>query len=212
MNLDYLLNASRQIQVWTFGMGIASGCGVVSILALIFKDAMLKIPGVPACVGLAQKILPSKILDIFERIIEALDLYRSKFSAVVVAVLLSAISHAIFAGVLMAIGHAIHIEGVPVTRYVLAMSMSNAVSSIPITPGSFGIRDTVSMVFLREAGAPEAKAMVAPILVTCVMAFWSIIGGISYVIGLTGAGKEDLVSDDGDDSLMENDTQGDSTA
>ncbi|OVE82420.1 hypothetical protein BVY04_01055 [bacterium M21] len=206
LNMSYLLSAEWRIQAWTIGVGAASTGGICAILTIVFKNFFLKAPGILPLVALGRRALPDRICGIIERVVNALDLYRNNRVAVAYAMGISMINHIIMAAILLFVARAIHEVNVPTSKYLLTSSVSNAVSSIPISPGGFGIRDSITNTFLTQAGAAAGKAAVAPILVTLVLAFWSLVGGLFYVIGRVGAGQEKSMGafDSENTSLSEN--------
>ncbi len=54
-------------------------------------------------------------------------------------------------------------------------------AGIPVTPAEIGTRDAVTAMFLTVLQATPAKAGVVPVIMTIIILFWGLVGGIVFV-------------------------------
>ncbi|NQU39934.1 MAG: flippase-like domain-containing protein [Lentisphaerae bacterium] len=73
--------------------------------------------------------------------------------------------------------------------YLTVFPVINAVAAIPATPGGLGTRETAAIFLLGVLGVPETRAVPLSLLVYGAVLFWSLFGGIIYMIYVAQHGK-----------------------
>ncbi|OVE80761.1 hypothetical protein BVY04_05065 [bacterium M21] len=190
LNYEFLKTADAQIgpmtiQEVTGVVGLACVCGITGIVCLFFQNALQKLPGVKPLIGLGERMLPKGLCETIGRLVVALELYKQRKVALLCALLLSIAVHTCTALAMLAVARGIHEDQVKVSGYFLMTQISNTVSSIPVSPAGFGIRDIVVSEFMMAFGAAEAHAAVAPIFMTIIIAFWYLQGSIFFAFSRT---------------------------
>lgn len=179
-SMGYLADADTKVRIGAYIVGAGSIGGILAVLAVQFRETLQGLPGVQGIINLGARILPGGITATIGRLIQGLDLYRERRGAIAVALALSIGVHALLACSIASIGFAVHEPNLGFRDYFLATQVANAVGAIPVTPGGFGTRDATLAFFFSQAGA-GAKASIVPIFYTCVVAFYSLIGGIFFI-------------------------------
>ncbi len=65
----------------------------------------------------------------------------------------------------------------------------NAVAAIPATPGGLGTREAAAKFLLGVLEVPETRAVPLSLLLYCAVLFWSLVGGLVYMIYVTRHGN-----------------------
>ena len=159
--LDFIRTAPDHLQL---AVGIITGGsvgGLASVIAIAFRE---------------------KVTGIIERMSEALDLYRTKPRAVVLALLFSVIGHSAFAMTVYCIGKAFGEEIISVAMYFVTVQVANCVASIPLTPAGLGSRDLVISLFFTELGADGAKAAIVAVGLSLVIVSWTAIACVFWIL------------------------------
>ena len=171
----------RPLQVAAATVALASLGGVVGVLLVEFRAALVRQPGIAWLVGLGTRMLPAALCALISRLVAALELYRHSRRVIVKAVLLSVVVHGLLGLGLYALGKAVGEKALGVRHYVITTSVSNAVAAIPLTPGGVGTRDKITAAFLSAFQAqPAGKAGSIPVLLSLVIAFWALVGAAVF--------------------------------
>jgi glycosyltransferase 2 family protein len=179
-SLGYLADADTKVRIGAYIVGAGSIGGIIAVFAVQFREALQRLPGVQGLIDFGARILPGGISATIGRLVQALDLYRERRGTIVLALALSIGVHALLACSIAAIGNGVHEPNLGFRDYFLATQVANAVGAIPVTPGGFGTRDATLAFFFSQAGA-GAKASIVPIFYTCVVAFYSLLGGVFFI-------------------------------
>ena len=180
--LDFIRTAPDHLQV---AVGIITGgsvCGLASVVAIVFRERLQRLPGVRHLIEFGARVLPDKATGIIERMSEALDLYRTKPRAVVLALLCSVIVHSAFAMVVYCIGKAFGEEIISVAMYFVTVQVANCIASIPLTPAGLGSRDLVISLFFTELGADGSKAAIVAVGLSLVIVTWTAIACVFWIL------------------------------
>ena len=180
--LDFIRTAPDHLQV---AVGIITGgsiCGLASVVAIAFREQLQRLPGVRHLIKFGARALPDKVTGIIARMSEALDLYRTKPRAVVLALLFSVIGHSAFAMAVYCIGKAVGEEIISIAMYFVTVQVANCIASIPLTPAGLGSRDWVISLFFTELGADGAKAAVVAVGLSLIIVTWTAIAGVFWIL------------------------------
>ncbi len=180
--LDFIRTAPDHLQL---AVGIITGGsvgGLASVIAIAFREQLQRLPGVRHLIEFGARVLPEKVTGIIERMSEALDLYRTKPRAVVLALLFSVIGHSAFAMTVYCIGKAFGEEIISVAMYFVTVQVANCVASIPLTPAGLGSRDLVISLFFTELGADGAKAAIVAVGLSLVIVSWTAIACVFWIL------------------------------
>lgn len=176
---------NRPLQIASFIVGIGSFGGVLGFLMLEFRQHIVQHRWIALLLRLSAKKLPPAIVCMMERLTAALDLYRKSRGAVLASLGLSLLVHSGLAIDLYCIGAAVGEHALRLTDYYLIAQVSNAVAAVPVTPGGFGIRDTVTALFFEALKAPPEKSGVIPVIMTLVIILWGIVGSVVFTLTKT---------------------------
>lgn len=180
-SLQFILHADRGVQLATVTVGLGSACGILAVLSVMFRRSLTRLPLVAPVLAWARERLPSRIIHTVDRLVRALDLYKSAPRVIFNALAISAVTHFLAALTIFLIGQAYHEEHLNLGSYFLATQIANTVAAIPLTPAGFGGRDLVLSEFFRAGGATPSEAGIIPAFNTLIILFWSLVGGIFYV-------------------------------
>lgn len=173
--------AYRPVQVAAFTVGLGSLGGVIGILGVEFHEALLKIPGVQACLDFAGRRLPDVVTEHVLRLMDALDQYRRNRRAVAGCILMSVMIHTGLAFTLILVGRSLHEDTVSPGAYFLTAQVANAIAAIPVTPAGVGPRDYVARTFF-EAWRMDPHVMGAiPVSFTLIIIFWGLVGAVVFI-------------------------------
>jgi len=163
-------------------VGLGSIAGILGLIALEFHDRLIALPGLRRVWPAINRFTPGKIAETVTRLIAAVDTYRRSKPALTKAILLSLCVHLSLALNLYTVGKAMGENQVATREYFLTTQVSNAISSVPITPGGLGLRDRSNQEFLSAFGMAPEKAAVIPITMTLVILTWAMVGLAVFII------------------------------
>ena len=189
ISLDFLVRLGREhriLQLAAFLVGVGSLGGVVALVLLAFHDRLVRLPGIRTFCAWGDDHLPGAVTDIVGRIVRALDLYRDRPGVVAAGTGVSVGVHSLLALSFVTIGQALGETALSLREYFLATQVANAAAAIPVTPAGLGARDAVAALFFEAMGAASGRAGAIPVLFTCVMVGWSLVGGIVFVFSRSG--------------------------
>ena len=90
----------------------------------------------------------------------------------------------------MALGHSLEIDA-PLSAYLGFYPAISVLTSIPITPGSFGVREGLCVVLFRSVGVDGHRALLLSLLIYASGLVWSLVGGLLF-LGHSVAGGRSL--------------------
>ncbi len=183
--LPFLIDLDRgylPIKITAFIVGLASMTSIFGIFLAGKSRALMRYRWMISLVDCGKRKLPASVVLALGRLVDALDLYDQNRSTVIIAVILSVLGHMGVAINLFAIGAAVGENSLQMGDYFLAVTVSNAVAGIPITPGGIGTRDATAAMFFVALGTSAAKAGVVPVIFTLIIVFWGLVGGIFFMI------------------------------
>ncbi len=124
------------------------------------------------------------VSGMLEKLDEAFRMYRAQKGHVVVAFLLSIVSHVGNIGAIYCFGMAIGlderagIEGSPIIAYLATVPVALIVSSIPLLPGGWGVGEMAFAYFFRSVGVWSVDLSVAlSVTQRTATLLWSLLGG-----------------------------------
>jgi uncharacterized protein (TIRG00374 family) len=183
----------RPLKLAALTVALGSLGGVVGVLLVEFRAALIRQPGLSWAVSRSASLLPAKARDLIARLVTALDLYRYHRWTILKCTLLAVAVHALLAADLYALGRAVGERSLGLHHYVITTSVANAVASIPVTPGGVGTRDKTAAAFLSAFQAtPADKAGSIPVILSLVIVVWALVGAAAFASmperqsGLTG--------------------------
>ena len=181
LSTKFIFSSSPEIQLGAFFVAIGSICSIIAILAVEFKEIVQSWPIVKNLIEIGKKLLPQRILKVFDRFVLAIDLYRNQRHIITKAILLSMVVHTCLAVSLLFVGRGFHEFVVTAQHYILTTQVANAAGAIPITPAGIGSRDLIISLFFDAAGGDKEKGGIIPAFYTILLATWGLIGGIFYI-------------------------------
>ncbi|MDP6491113.1 MAG: lysylphosphatidylglycerol synthase transmembrane domain-containing protein [Kiritimatiellia bacterium] len=104
------------------------------------------------------------------------------------ALVLSISNHVLLVGCAYFLGRALDIT-LNFWNYLTVFPVINAVAAIPATPGGLGTREAAAKFLLGVLGVAETRAVPLSLLVYGAVLFWSLIGGVVYMIYIATHGK-----------------------
>ncbi len=170
------------IRLATFIVGLGSVAGVLGLVALEFHRQLLNLPGLRRLWPILARCTPQRLRDTVLRLVAAVDGYRRQRGTIGVAILISLAVHCLLAFNLFSVGQALHNHDLPLRDYFLTTQVSNAIASLPITPGGVGLRDRSNQEFLEAFGLDRQAGALIPITMTLVILFWALIGMIVFIL------------------------------
>ncbi len=183
LTFDFLLHdAGTKVQL---AAGFVGLCGVGSLLTvglLEWHERLERLPGVQGVVAWGATRLPQGLVATVRRVVQALDLYRTRRLVLAYALLLSALVHTCIALCVLCCGYAFRLDAVLTRHYFLATQVANAVGAIPLTPAGLGLRDVTLCPVLEAAGAPKEKAGAVATMLSVIVAASCLLGGIPFVL------------------------------
>lgn len=126
----------------------------------------------------AERLRPG-VRSIALRVGEALALLRAAPGTLWGLTALSMVVHLLATAVVIVV--AIGVAGwakLNLAGALLATQLGNLVSAVPITPGGVGNRDLVMSLLLSASGASSEVTGAVPLVVTLLLIFWSLVGGL----------------------------------
>ena len=92
-----------------------------------------------------------------------------------------------------AFGHSLLID-VPFGTYLTFFPIITVMSAIPITPGSFGVRETLFVTFFQSVQIDPTQGLLLSLFTYAGGLFWSLFGGVLFLLGSRGGSdRSDLL-------------------
>ncbi len=100
---------------------------------------------------------------------------------------LSVLNHVVLVGCAYFLGRGLEIS-LNFWGYLTVFPVINAVAAVPATPGGLGTREAAAKFLLGVLGVAETRAVPLSLLVYTSVLFWSLVGGVVYMIYVAGHG------------------------
>lgn len=171
----------RPIQIAACIVGLGSIGGMVLVGLLKWRQIIMRFPWFVWIVNFCARVLPVSIVSHLERLINALVVYRRNLWTILAVIVISIIVHSCLAINLFFVGASVGEDALHLRDYFLACQVANAVAALPLTPGGIGTRDATIAMFFCAAHASTDKAGVIPVIMTLILVFWGLIGGVIFV-------------------------------
>lgn len=165
-----------------FLVGLGSVAGIAGLVALEFNEKLINLPGLRRLWPHIGRYAPGKLVATATRLVAAVDLYRRNKPSLALAVVLSLAIHTLLAVNLYAVARAVGEREMRVREYFLTTQVSNAVASIPVTPGGLGLRDRSNQEFLIAFGMDDAMAALIPLSMSLIIVAWAFVGLIVFIV------------------------------
>jgi hypothetical protein len=123
----------------------------------------------------------------FRRAYEELFRYRRRPRALVAAAIYSVFSLLFQIGAVACLGHSLGVEA-SFTSYLVFVPIIGVFASIPLTPGSFGVREGLFVVLFQTVGVNAHQAVLLSLLFYAAGLVWSLVGGAIFLGYSAGAG------------------------
>lgn len=173
---------SRPLQMAAVTVGLGSVGGLVAVLLVECRAALIRHPWIQWQIDLGARLLPARVTALLVRLTAALELYRNTRLTIVKALLLAIAVHALLALDLLTLGRAVGERALGLQHYIITASVANAVASIPVTPGGVGTRDKTAAAFLSAfAAQPPEKAGSIPVVLSLVIVLWALVGAVAFI-------------------------------
>ncbi len=175
-------------------VGAGSIAGILATLAIEYRRLFLRLRPVAAAVAWAARIGPAGVVHTVERVVAALELYRTRRRSVLAALALAFAVHSLLSIDYFLIGRAIGEQRLTLGNYFLTTQIANAAGAIPVTPSGIGARDGVASLFFRTLGGDPQLCGAIPVLLSVIMVFWSMVGAVIFMFskGIRQAWIEDV--------------------
>lgn len=184
LSFPYLLHLDsehRSIQIGSYMVGMGSIVGILILLFIELRKKLMSFRLVAGTVAYGKKRIPTPLASWLERLILALEIFGEARAAIGLAVFLSFGVHSLSALNVFCIGASLGENSLGLRDYFLAVSVANAISAIPVTPGGIGTRDATIALFFSSMGASTENAVAVPIMMSFIIIFWGLLGGIIFV-------------------------------
>jgi uncharacterized protein (TIRG00374 family) len=101
---------------------------------------------------------------------------------------ISVLNHLVLIGCAYCLGRGLEID-LNVWGYLTVFPVINAVAAVPATPGGLGTRETAAKFLLGVLGVAETRAVPLSLLIYGSVLFWSLVGGVVYMIYIANHGR-----------------------
>ncbi len=172
-------HAALQTVAWLmFAIG---GGAALALAALLWKNLFEH-------VALFRRLEMSTPLGTrFRRAYEELFRYRRRPRALVSAAVYSLLSLLFQIGAVACLGHSLGVAA-SFTSYLVFVPIIGVFASIPLTPGSFGVREGLFVVLFQTVGVDAHQAVLLSLLFYAAGLVWSLVGGAIFLGYSAGAG------------------------
>jgi uncharacterized protein (TIRG00374 family) len=177
LTLNFLRHVSHDLKVVVATVTCIAGCGALAMALAAGHDLVVRLPGIRHLVEAVGPRLPGPIRHIIARVVGAMNVYRRAGGTILWALVVSMCIHTLTALAVFCIGVAFHATRITFPIYVLATSMANTISAIPLTPGGIGPRDVVMRAFFEAAGEGSRASVIPPVF-SMVFLVMGLIGGL----------------------------------
>lgn len=153
--------------------------GLAAAATVFFHEYIFKWSLARKCLHIGDRFTKGAMT----RTLKAAHVYRSKWKILLGTLSLSIfITHplCILALFFIIIGTEKHAP--EIGTCLLASTLSNTASAIPLTPGGLGTRDVVTNIILVNGGISDGSAAAAPLLYTLALILVALTGGIAFIL------------------------------
>ncbi len=127
-----------------------------------------------------EKLFPRLTL-VLKKMIVIMHLYKRRIRTLLMIVILSIAGHLILICYSWMIGLTMGIK-LSFINYLTIIPTILTIAALPITPGGLGVREGLSVIFLRSFGATTEQAILLPLFLYALTLFWSLFGGGIFII------------------------------
>jgi uncharacterized protein (TIRG00374 family) len=184
LSLQFLLNLEkvyRPVQIAAFIIGLGCLAGALCVGLLLIRDRILQFGLIKKILNTFKYKLPEYLTSKITKVAQAFDIYQKDYKTLLKGLILSIIVHSCLALNLFIVGRSVGENILRLKDYFLAAQFANAVAAIPLTPGGIGARDfSIAMLFSSMHGPAELIGVI-PIIMTLILIFWGLCGGIIFV-------------------------------
>lgn len=161
---------------WTFGILCAVlAAALAAVIALFYRNLFDRWPVLAAWAGRRP------VLGAFRRVYEAFYYYKGQPAVLGGAVLLSVVNLLFQVLNCQAFGNALEIDAT-FRDYLVFFPVISVLTSLPLTPGGFGVRESLFVMLFAGIGIPGHQAIALSLLVYAGGLFWSLVGGIPFLL------------------------------
>ena len=168
----------QPVQLAVYIIGIGSFLSVAAVVLIEMREKLLQIGLIQKIVTRVSEKLPKFIPSFMQRLVEVLEIYKKNKKIVIWGLSISILIHILLALILLCIGIGIGDENPSVPGYLVTSSVANAIAAIPLTPAGLGTRDGTIAIFLGAMNVQPEIIGPIPIVMTLIIVFWNMIGGI----------------------------------
>jgi len=180
--LDFFLADTRTRYALAF-MGVVCG-GAAAGLAFIFAARpLLRLLPVP------PRLAATRLGQVFKRVYLSFHVVLTHPALLAKTVALSMANHFLLVVMVWCVGRALLVER-PFIDFLSLMPTISAIGAIPVTPGGLGIRESATIVFLGVVGVSATQALPLSLLSYGIMLFWSVFGGLVFLLYTGGKGEQ----------------------
>jgi uncharacterized protein (TIRG00374 family) len=160
------------------------GAGVVALLAgaaLLWKNIFERFPllhRLTAATPLGTRV---------RRAYEEVFLYRRRPRALAAAFAYSVLNLLIQAAATACLGHSLGLTA-DFSIYLVFFPIISVLTAIPLTPGSFGVRESLFVLLFQSVGVDAHQAVMLSLLYYATALVWNLAGGIVFLGFSAGAG------------------------
>ena len=178
---ELLRTGPAELRVAVGVVATGSTVGLSAVGALFASPWLMRFKPINAMVNWFAGVLPEGVRQTLLRVIHAILSCRSHPLQMLQVLALSMVVHGGIATLVCLLGFAFSVQELGVADYFLATQVANVVAAIPLTPGGLGGRDLVLALFFTAAGAPKETAGLLPTILSLILVFWSLVGGLFFV-------------------------------
>ncbi|NTV37659.1 MAG: flippase-like domain-containing protein, partial [Anaerolineales bacterium] len=129
----------------------------------------------------------TRIGPYIRRAYDAFYLFRKDHAIMIRSVFLSLINTIFLTLACYAFGKSLEIQ-IKLADYFILFPIISVIAAIPITPGSLGVRESLFVTLFGALGVAGPQAMLMSLLVYAGGLFWSLFGGLVFLVYSAGAG------------------------
>ncbi|MDH3688576.1 MAG: flippase-like domain-containing protein [Gammaproteobacteria bacterium] len=168
------------------------------------------------------RTMPSRITEALNRVGDAIRLYRTRVSGMVLWTIGSMFNHALGVTSVLLVGYSLNV-GVPWLEYYVLVPVINIVSALPLAPNGWGVGEALygqlfsqyGATYITDAIDPEqvmrTRGVALSILFRVHITMWSLLGGILILLQRDRITQKDIETEVGLEREEEGATHTDST-
>jgi glycosyltransferase 2 family protein len=122
----------------------------------------------------------TQVGPLIRRAYEAFFLYKNHHRLLWLSVFLSVLSTTFFTLACCSFGQALDLD-IAVIDYFVLFPIITVIMSVPLTPGSLGVRESLFVSLFKAVFVGKADAILMSLMVYAGGVFWSLVGGVVYL-------------------------------